>query len=301
MAGRPAGGDEPSLARINRDSVANFYRSHYKPEDAILAVVGDLDSAEMEQLLAARFAPWTAGGVRLVENIGSLAPQKSRLLLVDKPDSTQTYFRIGNVGISRTNTDYVPLLLVNTLFGGRFTSLINSALRIESGLTYGASSAFDTRVATGAFFISSYTPNASTGRALDITVEVLKRFHENGISEQQLASAKSYVKGQFPLRIETSDQVASLIAQLEFHGLDRREIDDLYAKIDAITPADACRVIEQYYPQDDLVFVLIGKASEIGEVAGKYASHVDLCSITEPGFYTLAASRPDLRAGLKPS
>jgi len=64
------------------------------------------------------------------------------------------------------------------------------------------------------------------------------------------------------------------------------------------TPAG---VIEQYYPQDDLVFVLIGKASEIGEVAGKYASHVDLCSITEPGFYTLAASRPDLRAGLKPS
>ncbi len=84
------------------------------------------------------------------------------MLLVDKPDSTQTYFRIGNVGISRTNPDYVPLLLVNTLFGGRFTSLINSALRIESGLTYGASSAFDTRLASGAIFISSYTPNAST-------------------------------------------------------------------------------------------------------------------------------------------
>ncbi len=299
--GRPAGGDEPSLARINRDSVANFYRSHYTPEDAILAAVGDFDSAEMEQLLSARFAPWTAGGAQLIENIGSLAPQKRRLLLVDKPDSTQTYFRIGNVGISRTNPDYVPLLLVNTLFGGRFTSLINSALRIESGLTYGASSAFDTRLATGAFFISSYTPNASTVRALDITLDVLKRFHENGISEQQLASAKSYVKGQFPLRVETSDQVASLIAQLEFHGLDRREIDDLYAKIDAITIGDARRVIEQYYPQGDLVFVLIGKASEIGEVAGKYASHVDLCSITEPGFYPPTTSPDAFRAGLKPT
>ncbi len=121
---------------------------------------------------------------------------------------------------------------------------------------------------------------------------MLKRFHENGISEQQLASAKSYVKGQFPLRVETSDQVASLIAQLEFHGLDRREIDDLYAKIDTITIGNARRVIEQYYPQGDLVFVLIGKASEIGEVAGKYASHVDLCSITEPGFYPPTTS-PD--------
>jgi zinc protease len=299
--GRPAGGDEPSLARINRDSVADFYRSHYKPEDAILAAVGDFDPAEMEQLLAVRFAPWPAGGARHSEKCSLLAPQGRRLLLVDKPDSTQTYFRIGNVGISRTNPDYVPLLLVNTLFGGRFTSLINSALRIESGLTYGASSVFDTRPATGAFFISSYTPNASTGRALNITLEVLKRLHENGISEQQLASAKSYVKGQFPLRVETSDQLASLIAQLEFHGLDRREIDDLYAKIDAITTVDARRVIEQYYPHDDLVFVLIGKASEIGEVAGRYASRVDLCSITDPGFYPTAASRHTLRAGLKPS
>ncbi|HXN65181.1 MAG TPA: pitrilysin family protein [Candidatus Acidoferrales bacterium] len=282
--GRAVGGDEESLTHIQRDSIAGFYRDQYDPANVILAAVGDFESSEMERLLGEKFGAWPAHKTAPAVNVDLAPSQKRRLLLVDKPDSTQTYFRIGNVGIARTDPDYVPLMLVNTLFGGRFTSLINSALRIESGLTYGAASTFDVRRSAGPFYIASYTPNATTSRALDVAVEVLKQFHRNGISEQQLASAKSYLKGQFPLRMETSDQLASLIAHLESYRLERSEIDELYGRIDATSVDDAIRAIERHYPEDDLVFVLIGKAGEIGEVASRYAARMNVCSISDPGF-----------------
>src|SRR5262249_4958357 len=152
------------------------------------------------------------------------------LLLVDKPDSVQTYFILGNLGISRTNADRVFINVVNTLFGGRFTSLINTELRIKSGLTYGTNSFFDLRKVHGLFVISSFTRNATTRQALDMAVDVIKRFHDNGVTEEQLKSAKAYIKGQFPPSIETSDELASQIALLEFYGLDQSEITGLFAK-----------------------------------------------------------------------
>jgi len=282
--GRPAGGDEKSLAAITRDDIARFYRDYYVPDNAILAVVGDFNSTDMQRSIAEKFAAWSPRPVSVVRLPEPAPVTGKKLLLVDKPDSVQTYFILGNLGISRTNPDRVFITVVNTLFGGRFTSLINTELRIKSGLTYGASSFFDMRKAPGPFVISSYTRNATTEQALDMTLEVIKRFHENGITDEQLKSAKNYIKGQFPPSIETSDELASQIALLEFYGLDQSEITGLFAKIDSMTTADANRIIKQYFPQDQMVFVLVGKASEIQSIAAKLAPTVDRKSISQPGF-----------------
>lgn len=282
--GRPAGGDEKSLAALTRADALSFYQSYYTPSNTILAVVGDFATAEMEKTLGEKFGAWAnkaAPAVRLPE---ATPVAGKRLLLVDKPDSTQTFYRIGNVGITRTNPDRVFIEVINTLFGGRFTSMLNSELRVNSGLTYGAGSSFAERKGRGPFVISSYTRNAATEKAIDLTLDVLNRLHEKGITEQDLQSAKNYIKGQFPPTIETSDRLASLLVELEFFGLNESEINDFYAKIDAMTLADAQRVIRQYFPRENLVFVLIGKASEIGEVAKKYAPTVDTKSITQPGY-----------------
>jgi predicted Zn-dependent peptidase len=282
--GRPTGGDETSLASITRDDVAKFYETNYTPGGTVMAVVGDFTTAEMEKQLTAVFGPWPAKTAPAVAVGDAPAVQGRKLLLIDKPDSTQTYFRIGNIGIARSNPDRVLVEIVNTLFGGRFTSMINSELRIKSGLTYGAGSGFVEWKAKGPFYINSYTRNASTEKALDLTLEVLKRLHEKGISEEDLKSAKAYLKGQFPPDIETSSQLAGVLAELVLNGLDEREIDTYYAKIDAATMAEVTRVIKQYFPLDNLVFVLIGKASEIETVAKKYAPAVDRKSIGAVGF-----------------
>ncbi len=281
---RPTGGDEQSLADITRADVLNLYQDYYTPSNTILAVVGDLPVADMERLLGDRFNAWPAKSAP-AQTVPDPAPQNGkRLLLVDKPDSTQTFYRVGNIGIARTNQDRVYIDVVNTLFGGRFTSMLNSELRIKTGLTYGAGSFFDERKSRGPFVISTFTKNEMTERAIDMTLEILKRLHEKGITEEELKSAKTYIKGQYPPEIETSDQLAALIAELEFYGLDEREVNELYNKIDAMTVADAKRIIDQYYPKDNLVFVLIGKADEIQPVVRKYAPKVDTKSISEPGF-----------------
>ncbi|HET6890780.1 MAG TPA: pitrilysin family protein, partial [Pyrinomonadaceae bacterium] len=281
---RPTGGDEQSLAAITRADVLKLYQDYYTPSNTILAVVGDFPVADMERLLGDKFNAWPAKNAP-APTVPEPAPQNGkRLLLVDKPDSTQTYYRVGNIGIARTNRDRVSIDVVNTLFGGRFTSMLNSELRIKTGLTYGAGSFFDERKSRGPFVISTFTKNETTERAIDMTLEILKRLHEKGITEDELKSAKTYIKGQYPPEIETADQLAALIAELEFYGLDEREVNDLYNKIDAMTVADAKKIIEQYYPKDNLVFVLIGKAQEIQPVVRKYAPKVDTKSISEPGF-----------------
>lgn len=287
--GRPTGGDEKSLAAIARDDVVRFYQAHYVPANAILAVVGDFSAAEMEKLIAQKFGAWSAppASARAASAVKLAEPPPAkgkRLLLVDKPDSTQTFFRIGNVGVSDTHRDRVPIQVVNTLFGGRFTSMLNSALRIESGLTYGASSFFDQREVSGPFAINSYTQNETTEKAIDMALDILQRLHAEGVTEAQLTSAKNYIKGQFPPDIETSDQLANLLVDLELRGLDEREINEFYAKVDAVTVADARRVINEHFPLNNLVFLLIGKASEITPVARKYASVFSQRAISELGF-----------------
>lgn len=283
--GRAVSGDERSLATLRRDDVAAFYDRHYGPETTIIAAVGDFASADMERALTEKLASWKPRGrPPTPPPAAPEAVQGRRLLLVNKADTTQTYFAIGNVGVARDNPDRTGIDLVNLVFGERFTSMLNEALRINSGLTYGARSRFQRHRAPGPFSIGSFTPNATTVKAMDMALEVLERLHRDGLSEAQLKSSKDYLKGQFPPQIETADQLADLLADLEFYGLDVREVNELFQRVDAFTMADARRVIQQYFPRENLVFTLIGKADEIESSVRKYAPQITRREIEAPGF-----------------
>jgi predicted Zn-dependent peptidase len=218
--------------------------------------------------------------------IPTAAPAKGkRLLLIDKPDATQTYFAVGNIGTAVNDHDRVATRVVNTIFGGRFTSELNEALRVESGYTYGAGSSFDSRKTPGPFVIRSFTKNETTTPAIDLALQVLQKLHKNGVTAEQLASAKSYIKGQFPPSIETSAQLARRIVTDDFYGMNDDEVNQLEARVDAVTPEIARQVIEKHFPLDNLVFVLIGKASAIRPAVKKYADKMDERAISEPGFW----------------
>jgi predicted Zn-dependent peptidase len=283
--GRPPSGDERSLASIRREDVFQFYKQRFVPPAITIAIVGDFTSSEMERLVTERFGSWPSTGPFEPLSLSQPVPIEGRkLLLVDKPDSTQTFFMIGNVGIERTNPDRVGIDLVNTIFGGRFTSMLNDALRVSSGLTYGARAQFERHQARGAFAISTYTRNATTAQAIDMTLDVLKRLQAEGISDEQLKSAKAYLKGQFPPRIETTDQLAALLTELDYFGMDRREINEYFDRIDVLTREDMRRIVTQYYPREDLAFVLIGKADEIKDAVKKYAPRMETREISQIGF-----------------
>ncbi len=289
--GHPQGGDEISLKRIHRDAIVKFYETNFVPGNTILAVAGDFQAAEMKKKLEDVFGSWEAKPVPRVA-IPAAAPVKGkRLLLIDKPDATQSYFSIGNVGIAANDPDRVAIEVVNTVFGQRFTSMLNEALRVESGLTYGVNASFESRKVPGPFAISSFTKNATTAQAIDLTLQVLTKLHKDGLTAEQLASAKAYIKGQFPPSIETSGQLASVIAYYEFAGLGDDEINQLEARVDAVTPEIAREVIQKHFPLENLVFVVIGKASAIGPAVEKYAEKRDARAIEEPGFWPPPAAQ----------
>jgi zinc protease len=283
--GRPSGGDEISLQRIKRDAIVKLYEAIYAPGNTLLAVAGEFNGAEMRKKLEDVFGGWPARTVAPWPIVATAPAKGRRLLLVDKDDATQTYFAFGNVGIARNDPDRVAIRVVNTIFGGRFTSELNEALRVESGYTYGASSFFDSRKAPGPFGISSFTKNETTNPAIDLALQVLEKLHKNGVTDEQLKSARSYIKGQFPPNIETSRQLAQIIASHEFYGLGDEDINQLEARVDAVTPEVAKQVIQKHFPAENLVFVLIGKASAIGKAVEKYAEKRDARAISEPGFW----------------
>ncbi len=289
--GRPDGGDEVSLKHIDRDAIVKFYEANYAPGNTILAVAGDFSAAEMRKKLEETFGAWPGKAVPGVA-VSSTSPVKGkRLLLIDKPDATQTYFAIGNIGTTVNDPDRVAIRVVNTIFGGRYTSLLNEALRVKSGLSYGAQAVFDSRKAPGTFGMYSFTKNDTTVQALDLALQVLQKLHKDGVTAEQLASAKSYIKGQFPPSIETSSQLARRIAQNEFYGLDDSEVNQLEARVDAVTPEIASQVIQKHFPMDEVVFVLIGKASAIRSAVQKYAEKQDARAISEPGFWPPPAQK----------
>jgi len=283
--GRPGGGDELTLKRIQRDGILKFYSTNYVPGNTILAVAGEFNAAELKKKLEETFGAWPPKPAPTT-NIPAPVPIKGkRLLLIDKTDATQTYFAIGNVGVSATDPDRVAIRVVNTAFGGTFASILNTALRIDSGYTYGADSQFLPQRVAGPFLIESFTKNETTVPAIDLALKVLDDLHKNGLTSVQLETAKKYIKGQFPPRIETSGQLASRIATNEFYGLDDNEINQLETRIDAVTLESAKQIIEKHFPKENMVFVLIGKASEIAPALKKYTNTQDTRKISEPGFW----------------
>ena len=282
--GRPSGGDENSLAAIRRDDIAGFYRTHYTPGNTVIAVAGDFDPAMMQAKIAELFGGWK-GKAPAATAVPALKPVTGKhVLLVDKPDATQTYFVIGNVGVSNTNADRAYLNVVNTLYGGRFTSLFNTELRIKSGYSYGAYSVFNELRAPGPFIMSTFTKNATTEPAIDKTFEVLEKLHRQGFGAADLASAKTYINGSLPARFETTPQLAHVLTGLELSGITRDQFNQNLVKQQSTTTADAHRVIETYFPSHDYVMVLIGKAQEIQQIAAKYAPTVAMKKISDPGF-----------------
>jgi predicted Zn-dependent peptidase len=206
------------------------------------------------------------------------------MAVVDKPDATQTQILMGLPGLERQHPDRVALWLVNTLFGGRFTSILNDELRVNSGLTYGARSLFDRAHLPGRITITTFTATENTGKTLDMAIALLKKLADTGLTAEQLASAKAYLKGTYPAQaLETPDQLARILADIELFELTRGEVDDLFSRIDAVTVEKANEIARRYYGSSGLAILLLGNAAKFGPEVKKYDAEPRVVSITSPG------------------
>jgi zinc protease len=161
--------------------------------------------------------------------------------------------------------------------------MLNSALRIDSGLTYGASATFDRGLQPGAYAIASYTQTGSTVQAIDLALATLERLRRDGLDADTLASAKSYMLGQFPPTLETNGQIAARLADLAFYGLGIEDVEGYAQRVAAVDAAAVRQAIQAFPSGDDLAIVLIGDAAKIREQVAKYGPVTEM-KITDPRF-----------------
>jgi predicted Zn-dependent peptidase len=282
--GTPVDGDEASLAKITHRDLVGHYRDYVGSDRLVVSLVGDFDANEMINELASAFTGWRRAAQPLAAIEAPAAQQGRRVLLVDKPGATQTYFWIGNVGVAVDYPQRAELDIANTLFGGRVTSLLVDELRTKAGLTYSVRSVLSRPSQPGSFAIVSYTKTETTVTAMDMSLELLARLHNEGFDETLISSGKNDSLGQFPPRLETAMQLAGLLAMLEAQGLDASYINDYGAAIAGAAGEAIQSVIAEVYPQpDDLVFVIIGDAELIRDDVAKYGPTTEM-AITDPRF-----------------
>lgn len=281
--GRPVEGDERSLAAIGAEDIAAWFRDHVGADRAIVSIVGDIDVAAMRRRIERSFSNWPRAQGELPQVPVALRENATRVLLVDKPGSAQSYFSIGNVGVAVGDPQEAAQDLVSTAFGGRFTSMLNTELRVKSGLTYGARAALSRYATPGAAGFSSFTRTAATEQAMDLALAVQQRLHGQGLDAATLESAKRYVRGQFAPEYETAAQIAGAFAELALHDQDAERIEGYANRIDAVTleQANAARSV---FPEASAnLIVVIGDAAKIGDAVAKYGP-VTRIRITDPGY-----------------
>jgi len=267
--GNPVGGSESSLAHITHGDLLAYYSDMVGGDRLVIAVSGDFEIAAMRDALTAAFSGWRAATGTPPEIVAPERPASSRVYLIDKPGATQSYFAIGNVGVARSFSGRAELDLANTVFGGRFTSMLMTELRTKSGLSYSARSSLSRYSQSGSVFIASFTETGTTVEAV----------------EAMIASSRNYIMGQFPPRLETAAQLAGIAAMLEINGLDAAYINDYGSTLAAATPESIAAVIDQVYPApSQLVFVVLGDAASIREQVARYGPVTEI-SLSEPRFH----------------
>ncbi|BDG06704.1 M16 family metallopeptidase [Anaeromyxobacter oryzae] len=260
--GHAAEGRVKDLTAARRGDVVGYHARHYRPSEAFVVVVGAVRTADVLPLVRRRFGGWRAPG-GAGPAVAPPAPPRTAVVVVDKPDLTQTQVRIVSEGFPRKSPDYFSGMVASAILGGGFTSRLMEAIRVERGLSYGVRSRFATNGAGGVFFISTFTKVETTTEIVQVALDQTARFAEEGPSGEELERTQSYLCGLYPLSLETHDQLAEKLADLELFGLPDDEVTGFRDRVRAVTP-DACRAAaRRYLPLERRVVVAVGPAKAI--------------------------------------
>ena len=281
--GRATGGDETSLATITLADLQAFRQQQMGGDRLVIAIAGDFDASAMAAQVKQAFGGWGKAAGTLPQVEAKPRELGRRVLLVDKPGATQTYFALANIGSRHGDPAEAAQDLVHTAFGGRFTSMLNTELRIKSGLSYGASAQLQRPRQPGASQIGSFTKTESTKAAIDLAIATLDRLHRDGLDAATIDSAKRYVAGQFAPGLETAPQLAARLVEMQLYGDSRDAVDGYLGRIAAATPAQVADARAVFPASADLAIVAIGDAAKIRAALQGYGPLTEM-KLTDPRF-----------------
>jgi zinc protease len=255
--GIPVEGTTESLARLTRDDVVGFYRSKVRPDATVIAVVGAVTVEEARREIVARFGAWPAPPGS-VPTVPMATPSAAPAVEVIKRDLTQATILLGRQAVRQTDPDYFSLAVASSILGGGSSSRLYGRVRDEGGLAYSVYSYVVPGRYGASFVVGAQTRTAEVARVIDVLREEMARMGRQPVSERELALAKSYLIGSFPLRLETSSKVADFIVAVEVQGLGLDYADRYRDRVAQVTVADVERVAARFFAPDTFNRVVVG-------------------------------------------
>lgn len=279
--GAPGSGTVNSIPGLTRDDMAAFHAERFRPSQATLVFSGDVTPAEARALADQAFGDWRDAGPApaAIDKAGqALAP---RVVVIDQPGAGQAAVVAAIRGISRTDADYFPLTLGNTLLGGGFSSRLNQEIRIKRGLSYGARSSVGAQQQTGVFSASTQTKNETATEVADLILEEIGKLGTTAATEAELAPRRATLIGGFGRSLETVDGLGGLVANLALYDLPMSDLADYAGRVRAVTAEQVENAFARHLPTDRASLVIVGDASKfIDGLRAKYPN-VEVIPLTE--------------------
>lgn len=258
----PVNGTAETVAALTRADLRAFYQREYFPNQTILVAVGDVTVAGIKERIATHFGGWTS---RAPSPRRYPPPDPIRTITIrgiNRPLAQSTVV-LGHLGISRSNPDYYAVSVMNYILGaGGFSSRLMDSIRDRQGLVYGIGSEFEANLMPGAFLVSLQTRHAAVNQAVDGALREIRALREEEVSETELAETKAYLIGSFPLRLDTTSDLARVLGLVELYGLGLEYFTSYPRWIDQVTREDVLRAARTYLHPDRYVLVHVGNLEE---------------------------------------
>jgi zinc protease len=261
-------GTESSNKALTRDDLQKFWTQNFVPNNAALIVSGQITVDELKPMVEKVFGDW-AKGTPTQAAPGDPTTAKAKLLIVDKPGAPQTQLRVATIGVPRNTPDYEPIVVMNEILGGLFSSRINLNLREEHGYTYGASSQFVFRRSPGPFLVGTGVRTDVTGPAVGEIMKELKRIRESDVSADELTLSKDSLVRSMAANFETSGDMNATTANTYIYDLGYDYYSKLAPRVAAVTTDQVRSVAQKYLVPEKLVIVAVGDKSKVGPALGK--------------------------------
>jgi zinc protease len=256
--GLPEEGTPQTVGKFDPGQLAKFHDANYAPNQSLLAFAGDISPEEAFSCAEKYFGTWpklnvTASAPPVPENSAGM-----HIWLIDKSDAVQTQIRVGKLGIRRGDPNYIPVVVLNRIFGGGYNSRLNTEVRVKSGLTYNANSSFNAHRFAGSFAVETYTRTAATVEATKLVLDLISKMSTGEVTQKELDFAKDYLAGVYPIQSETAEQVADRVLTAAAFDLPTDYNSTYPERIRSVTPEQVREMARHYLSANNLQVVLAG-------------------------------------------
>ncbi len=267
--GLPEEGTPDSVEKLERDDLLRFRDTYYVPNQALIAFAGDISPEAAFAAAEKYFGAWLKKDVPTSQIAAPSSVRSLRILLIAKPDAVQTQIRVGRQGIRRNDPDYIQLYVTNRIFGGGFNSRLNTEVRQKKGLTYGASSSFQSHKLAGSFEASTFTRTEATVEATKLVVDLIRKMASGEVTQAELDFARDYLVGVFPIQSETAEQAAGRVLNVAQFDLPSDYNETYQEKVRSVATDQVKAMAARYFDAENLDLALVGNVSKFRDALKK--------------------------------